>query len=160
MDYNSGLPFTSSGEGYVSFVDPADDTWIERHLEEANYWPGLSRAANRRPLPQNLFCTLPEPTNQSRVYLQERANRRAILENVFLGQPLQANDFNVPTLPVTSRYECQSRQHNLFSKVCLNCGYTKMAKLKGKRSWSRSDVNMYGSGRELAIIRGKFTFMK
>nr|KAI8725788.1 hypothetical protein BgiMline_034981 [Biomphalaria glabrata] len=33
MDYNCGIYFPQSGEGYISFVDPADDSWIERHLE-------------------------------------------------------------------------------------------------------------------------------
>ena len=62
MDYNCGVYFPKTGKGYVSFVDPADDTWLERHLqhserpsENTSDWSEFNQAANRRPLPQSMF---------------------------------------------------------------------------------------------------------
>ncbi|GFO30916.1 hypothetical protein PoB_005742100 [Plakobranchus ocellatus] len=65
MDYNCGVYFPKTGRGYVSFVDPADDTWIERHLQNeqtsgsTSDWTEFNTAANRRPLPQTMLSSAP-----------------------------------------------------------------------------------------------------
>ena len=64
MDYNCGVYFPKTGKSYVSYVDPADETWLERHLQHSegvdtsgnsSDWTEFNTAANRRPLPQNIF---------------------------------------------------------------------------------------------------------
>lgn len=161
MDYNCGVYFPQTGEGYVSFIDPADDSWVERYMEDSAHLPGYNRAANRRPLPHNIFATLPDPTNRSRAYLEERANRIAILENVFLGQPLATNYFPMPPSPIIAKEKCLSRRRqntqNLLSKVCFHCNHSKISKQNTDTasSWSRVDVDSYCSDGELATIKGK-----
>ncbi|GFR87047.1 hypothetical protein ElyMa_006067600 [Elysia marginata] len=79
MDYNCGVYFPKTGKGYVSFVDPADDTWIERHIQQSERtsgsssdWAEFNTAANRRPLPQSMFSDGARALSSSSPYRNRR----------------------------------------------------------------------------------------
>ena len=148
----------------MSFLDPADDTWIERHLQDHdNILPSYNTAANRRPLPQNLFLK-PTHFNEPRhIHNQsERTNRREALESVFLGQPISNSYMTMPAKssvqkPMSLANHKRGRgvkkcgKQNLLSRVCFHCGQARMSVDLDEKagSWSCLDVDTYRSEGEL-----------
>ena len=122
--------------------------------------------------------------NDSAYFSTDRTNRREMLENVFLGQPISTSYMTVPTKiakrkslrppsrqdappqfshgpPSTNQKRRQSydtirsQSQALLSKVCFNCGHTRMSvDMEEKINvLSQSDVDTYCSDSDINWLK-------